>query len=276
MEDVEKIVLKMIGSQTSQNQYNLFKMKACWADIIGKNNAKHCSPVKLERRILILQVDSSVWSNQFLFYKEQLIKQINMFMKNEYVKEIKFVLGQSFKRNKIITKRDREKNNKINVPPLTDEEKKAIEIKFSNIKNEKIRNIIIGIEEKRTGLEKLYREGKIKKCPFCGAYLKNSKEKICYLCRMELKNKKEIEIRKKIKKEPWIRWSDLNRIIACDEIDFNFIKSDMESYYFEKVRLKRADENEEKFAVQLKAGKPFALISEKEYENILKFLQKGK
>ena len=83
MEDVEKIVLKMIGSQTSQNQYNLFKMKACWADIIGKNNAKHCSPVKLERRILILQVDSSVWSNQFLFYKEQLNKKSEFYPQKE-------------------------------------------------------------------------------------------------------------------------------------------------------------------------------------------------
>ena len=49
MENVEKTVLKMIGSKTNQNQYNLFKMKACWADIIGINNAKHCGPVKLER-----------------------------------------------------------------------------------------------------------------------------------------------------------------------------------------------------------------------------------
>ena len=38
MEDVEKIVLKMVGSQSNQNQYNLFKMKVCWADIIGNNN----------------------------------------------------------------------------------------------------------------------------------------------------------------------------------------------------------------------------------------------
>ena len=65
MENVEKIVLKMVGSKTNQNQYNLFKMKVCWADIIGNNNAKHCSPVKLERRILTLEVDSSVWSIRY-------------------------------------------------------------------------------------------------------------------------------------------------------------------------------------------------------------------
>ena len=37
-----------------------------------------------------------------------------------------------------------------------------------------------------------------------------------------------------------------------------------------------ANEQEEKLGVQLKAGKPLALIKEKEYVNILKFLKKGK
>ena len=40
--------------------------------------------------------------------------------------------------------------------------------------------------------------------------------------------------------------------------------------------MKTADSQEEKLGIQLKAEKPLALISEKEYEYILKFLQKGK
>ena len=47
-------------------------------------------------------------------------------------------------------------------------------------------------------------------------------------------------------------------------------------YYFEKIRLNKAGRQDEKVGVQLKAEKPLALIKEKEYENILKFLQKGK
>ena len=51
-----------------------------------------------------------------------------------------------------------------------------------------------------------------------------------------------------------------------------------------KLRLRRSLEGgarimpgqEEKLAVQLKAEKPLALIKEKEYVNILKFLKKGK
>jgi len=277
MEDIEKIVLEMVGTQTSQNQYNLFKMKACWAEIIGNNNAKHCSPVKLERRILTLEVDSSVWSNQFVYYKSQFIRQINLFMGTDYVKDIRFVLGKRFK-----NKYGNPKNSKIRpieekllIPSATSEEKKGLQQKFSHISNEKVKNAIISVEEKRLGLEKLANEGKIKKCIVCGQYLKNN-EDICYICERKRIRELEHKIWEHVHREPWIRWYDLNKVLKCTEEEFKYIKNDIKMYYFEKIRLNTASEQEEKLGVQLKAEKPLALITEKEYINILKFLKKGK
>ena len=276
MEDVEKTVLKMIGSQANQNQYSLFKMKACWKEIIGNNNAKHCGPVKLERRILTLQVDSSVWANQFLYYKNQFIQQINTFIGTDYVKDIKFTQGKNFKkgfRNKGETTDIRE--TKLRIPPATEEEKRGLQLKFSHIADDKIRNAIIGVEETKLGLEKLYREGVIKKCPVCGSFLKNN-ETICYACEIKMKQELEYKLWNHIIKEPWIQWYDLQKAVKCSETDFTMIKNDIKNYYFEKIRTKTADSQEIKLGIQLKAEKPLALISEKEYENILKFLQKGK
>ena len=276
MEDVEKTVLKMIGSQANQNQYSLFKMKACCKEIIGNNNAKHCGPVKLERRILTLQVDFSVWANQFLYYKNQFIQQINTFIGTDYVKDIKFTQGKNFKkglRNKGETTDIRE--TKLRIPPATAEEKKGLQLKFSHIADDKIRNAIIGVEEKKLGLEKLYREGVIKKCPVCGSFLKNN-ETICYACEIKMKQELEYKLWNHILKEPWIQWYDLQKAVKCSETDFTMIKNDIKNYYFEKIRTKTADSQEIKLGIQLKAEKPLALISEKEYENILKFLQKGK
>ena len=242
MEDVEKTVLKMIGSQANQNQYSLFKMKACWKEIIGNNNAKHCGPVKLERRILTLQVDSSVWANQFLYYKNQFIQQINTFIGTDYVKDIKFTQGKNFKkgfRNKGETTDIRE--TKLRIPPATEEEKKGLQLKFSHIADDKIRNAII-----------------------------------CYACEIKMKQELEYKLWNHILKEPWIQWYDLQKAVKCSETDFTMIKNDIKNYYFEKIRTKTADSQEIKLGIQLKAEKPLALISEKEYENILKFLQKGK
>ena len=276
MEDVEKTVLKMIGSQTNQNQYSLFKMKACWKEIIGHNNAKHCGPVKLERRILTLQVDSSVWANQFLYYKNQFIQQINTFIGTDYVKDIKFTQGKNFKKGfKNKGEKTDIRETKLPIPPATEEEKKGLQLKFSHIADDKIRNAIIGVEEKKLGLEKLYREGVIKKCPVCGSFLKNN-ETICYACEIKMKQELEYKLWNHILKEPWIKWYDLQKAVKCSETDFTMIKNDIKNYYFEKIRMKAADSQEIKLGIQLKAEKPLALISEKEYENILKFLQKGK
>ncbi len=276
MEDVEKTVLKMIGSQANQNQYSLFKMKACWKEIIGNNNAKHCGPVKLERRILTLQVDSSVWANQFLYYKNQFIQQINTFIGTDYVKDIKFTQGKNFKKGfKNKGEKTDIRENKLPIPPATEEEKKGLQLKFSHIADDKIRNAIIGVEETKLGLEKLYREGVIKKCPVCGSFLKNN-ETICYACEIKMKQELEYKLWNHILKEPWIQWYDLQKAVKCSETDFTMIKNDIKNYYFEKIRTKTADSQEVKLGIQLKAEKPLALISEKEYENILKFLQKGK
>ena len=276
MEDVEKTVLKMIGSQANQNQYSLFKMKACWKEIIGNNNAKHCGPVKLERRILTLQVDSSVWANQFLYYKNQFIQQINTFIGTDYVKDIKFTQGKNFKKGfKNKGEKTDIRENKLPIPPATEEEKKGLQLKFSHIADDKIRNAIIGVEETKLGLEKLYREGVIKKCPVCGSFLKNN-ETICYACEIKMKQELEYKLWSHILKEPWIQWYDLQKAVKCSETDFTMIKNDIKNYYFEKIRTKTADSQEIKLGIQLKAEKPLVLISEKEYENILKFLQKGK
>ena len=276
MEDVEKTVLKMIGSQANQNQYSLFKMKACWKEIIGHNNAKHCGPVKLERRILTLQVDFSVWANQFLYYKNQFIQQINTFIGTDYVKDIKFTQGKNFKKGfKNKGEKTDIRENKLPIPPATEEEKKGLQLKFSHIADDKIRNAIIGVEETKLGLEKLYREGVIKKCPVCGSFLKNN-ETICYACEIKMKQELEYKLWNHILKEPWIQWYDLQKAVKCSETDFTMIKNDIKNYYFEKIRTKTADNQEVKLGIQLKAEKPLALISEKEYENILKFLQKGK
>ena len=277
MEDVEKIVLKMVGSQTNQNQYNLFKMKACWADIIGNNNAKHCAPVKLERRILTLEVDSSVWANQFVYYKSQFMEQINGFMGTGYIKDIRFTIGKSFKRRNGNPQNSKTRpiEEKLPIPSVSAEEKKGLQQKFSHISNEKVKSAIIGVEEKRLGLEKLASEGKIKKCPVCGEYLKNN-EDICYLCERKRIQELEHKIWNHVHREPWIKWYDLNKVVKCSEEEFRIIKNDIKMFYFEKIRLNTASEQEEKLGVQLKAEKPLALIKDKEYVNILKFLKKGK
>ena len=142
-------------------------------------------------------------------------------MGSDYVKDIRFVLGKSFKkRNRNPqTSKISPIEEKLLIPPVTAAEKKGLQQKYSHISNEKVKNAIISVEEKRLGLEKLASEGKIKKCPVCGEYLKNN-EDICYICERKRAWELEHKLWIHIQREPWIKWYDLNKVVRCSEEEF--------------------------------------------------------
>ncbi len=47
-----------------------------WESVVGKEVARHIKPVSLERGVLNLEADSSVWRQQILFLKPQLLDRI--------------------------------------------------------------------------------------------------------------------------------------------------------------------------------------------------------
>ena len=48
-------------------------------------------PVKVERKILFLRVENSVWRSELNFRKNLIIEKINLFFKGDLVKGIKFI-----------------------------------------------------------------------------------------------------------------------------------------------------------------------------------------
>lgn len=90
MEGIERVLLKMLPNQEGRNKYFIFSMQSKWEQICGANVAKHSKPVRLERKVLYINTDSSVWANHLLMMKQQFINNINRVMTNDPVKDIKF------------------------------------------------------------------------------------------------------------------------------------------------------------------------------------------
>lgn len=93
MEGIERVLLKMLPNQEGRNKYFIFSMQSKWEQICGANVAKHSKPVRLERKVLYINTDSSVWANHLLMMKQQFINNINRVMTNDPVKDIKFFTG---------------------------------------------------------------------------------------------------------------------------------------------------------------------------------------
>ena len=58
----------------------------------------------------------------------------------------------------------------------------------------------------------------------CVKDLPKDKRNICFECERKRQENKETEIWKLIIKEPWIGWNEANKVIKCDEFEFDIVK----------------------------------------------------
>ncbi|MCF7808275.1 MAG: DUF721 domain-containing protein [Candidatus Marinimicrobia bacterium] len=61
-----------------------------WDEFVGERIAEVSQAEKIEKGTLYVKVESPVWRNELSFMKHSLIKDINMKLKKNIVKDIKF------------------------------------------------------------------------------------------------------------------------------------------------------------------------------------------
>ena len=64
-----------------------------WNQIVGESVSKNAQPSAFKGRLLLVEVNSSVWMHQLQFLKEDIIRKINETMGEEVVEDIKFKIG---------------------------------------------------------------------------------------------------------------------------------------------------------------------------------------
>jgi hypothetical protein len=67
------------------------KIISHWPEIIGRDLARYCTPVKIEKGTLWLSVENSCWRNEMLFMQENFLRQANAFIGRPLLKHILFI-----------------------------------------------------------------------------------------------------------------------------------------------------------------------------------------
>lgn len=271
MDGIERVILKMFPSQDGRNKYLVFSMQQKWEKICGESVAKHSKPVRLERKILYINTDSSVWANHLLMMKQQFINNINKVMENNPVKDIKFFTGSV---KKYISDSSINRIEKLQFKPLTEDEKDSILNSVKNIKNEDLQKSIIGFRKHSLQRKKaLINKNDNKKCQICGsATLEN--EVFCRVCFRYEKEKLREKIVAMLIAEPWLNYEYCQKYIKCDKILFDSVKNSLKQHYYDKVYNNQASAREEMIAVMLKTGMHPEKITELLAENIIKGLRR--
>ncbi len=90
LKSVKKVLdalLKAYGIDTKIKNYQVLEN---FAEIVGESIAKHAKAERIESGKLFLSVTSGVWRQELSFRKEEMIKKINNYYRQEIVKDIIF------------------------------------------------------------------------------------------------------------------------------------------------------------------------------------------
>lgn len=144
--------LKSLEIDTPIKTHSIF---ISWKEIVGNSLAMQTKPRFIRNQILFLDVSNSVWMQQLQFLKPTLLKNINNFLGESFIKDIRFRIG------KISSSPN--KSQKI---PLWQDERldqktlKRIETVISEIGDEDVRRSLREILIKGSKLERFLKRSK--------------------------------------------------------------------------------------------------------------------
>lgn len=109
LEQAEKIVKRLLDpkyertnkyiARNVKNAYIEHLLEKNWHSICGANLEKHCCVHKIEKNLLIIRTDSSVWANHLMMMKELFLQKINAFLLGAVIiKDLRFYSGGTIKR----------------------------------------------------------------------------------------------------------------------------------------------------------------------------------
>jgi len=94
MRHIREIVEKLVKDTkiTDTGEENILFEK--WAEIIGKNTAKTCTPFKISGKKLFIYAENSVIMGEIVYRKKEMMDRINGFYKKQKINEIIFRIKQ--------------------------------------------------------------------------------------------------------------------------------------------------------------------------------------
>ena len=88
------IFREIVRNYPEKSQYWLYWLKNHWQEVTDPNMATHCWPIRLDRTVLIVGVDSSVWNQAVFIQKKELLRNIELKTKEKFIKEIKGIVSE--------------------------------------------------------------------------------------------------------------------------------------------------------------------------------------
>jgi predicted nucleic acid-binding Zn ribbon protein len=94
VEQIGEILKRYLNRSGFLKKLNDYKVFLRWEDIVGDKVAMYAKPYRIKGSTLWVVVSNSVWLQELKFLEKEIIKQIQIDLKEKKIKKIYFVLGE--------------------------------------------------------------------------------------------------------------------------------------------------------------------------------------
>jgi hypothetical protein len=91
---ISEVVGLIMAKMKETNSYKNYWLEQHWLELAGVAANKHSRPQRIDKEILYVRVDSSVWNYNLFILKKTLIKKINQSFGCLIIKDIKYHMGE--------------------------------------------------------------------------------------------------------------------------------------------------------------------------------------
>ncbi len=223
--DILPLTIQILGLQ---KKYNIESAIIHWAEIVGENIASHSSPIMLQRGILLVAVNNSVWCHHLSMMKEDIMSKINIFVGEKMVSDIRFQAGnlKNCQNNEEESNGDNNLLNQQRTVRLSESEANAADNIVIPISDERLQQKIARIVKKNLVLNKAKKQQEWKPCVICSTLCPPGYE-YCMVCNIEKKEQTAANIRKALIETPWLNYQQVSEYTSCTLEEYSSAKTDL-------------------------------------------------
>ncbi len=89
---LKKVVQRVLREYNFTEDIDAYRVFSLWKDIVGEKMADHTKPVRINERVLYVEVDDPLWLTQLKYMKVDILNKIDMRIKKGVFKDVRFYL----------------------------------------------------------------------------------------------------------------------------------------------------------------------------------------
>ena len=203
-----------------------YQIQACWPELAGPRLAPHCSPQKIQGRVLWLRVRGPVWAQEVMFAQDRILTSLADRFPRLRLEQLRCQVG-------VVVP------TVVDNPPQIPEDLSAIVLPRSveyrlerlaaEITDDKLRHSFLRAMRQKERKDSWLRSQGALPCQLCGAL---QDRRLCLSCRQERNRERRRKLFQLIGRQPWITYAEAQmNIKALRQSEFHTARRQLLSLF---------------------------------------------